>query len=708
MGVLLAGAASTMAATANAQEATPAPQPADAQSGQAVADNRPDIVVTAQKRSERLQDVPIQVSVLTADAIAARQINMTTDIVRTVPNLTIEKTDTYSNSVIVLRGISQAANADMPVAVVVDGVPQDDPKQFNMHLFDINQIEVLKGPQGSLYGRNAEAGAIIITTTPPTNEFHGYANVSYGRGNTLDASAGISGPIVPDKILFRLAGSIYTSDGLIRNTFTGTMDDKVKHDWSIRGSLLFNLTDRAKLTLTGQYQDFNAAGVYFAPVFSGNPNDFVNPQGNFPNRGDGTTLNLTGKFDYDLGFATFTSITGYTRLKQLQVTDVDFTNPDEQASNPFTLPFQAGDYQPFSNKIFSQEVRLVGATGSRLRWLLSGNYLHSNQFINTHLFLDTGHPDTDPTNPALILTQNPADYLRWNLGVSGQLDYDITDKLTLTAGARYDSDTRHQIDQLTGGKRRARFSAFQPKVSAAYKFDSSKLVYLTFAQGFRSGGFNPPSYRVPIYRDEKLTNYEVGFKTQFFDRVLTVNGALFHSIVDNLQFSAIDFSTGSQVTSNIDRVRVNGAELEVRVAPTKSFDVFGNLGYSDPKIRKYSPNPAYVGNLIPRANKLSINAGFDYSHSVGDGIELFIRGDMQHYSSKYWYVDNADIQRPKTYVNGSIGAKLGNVTATVWGKNIFNVRAYDTYFPGQQTGLPFDVGYPNRPATYGVSLAARF
>lgn len=191
-----------------------------------------EIVVTAQKRSERLQDVPIQVDVLTRSNIEARQIKMTTDIVKTVPSLTIERTDTYTNSVIVLRGISQAANADTPVAVIVDGVPQDDPKQFNMHLFDIDQIEVLKGPQGSLYGRNAEAGAIIITTAPPTNDFHGFGDISYGRGNSIDVSAGVSGAIIPDKIQFRAAGSFFHTDGLIRNSFRGVNNDAVPHDWS--------------------------------------------------------------------------------------------------------------------------------------------------------------------------------------------------------------------------------------------------------------------------------------------------------------------------------------------------------------------------------------------------------------------------------------------------------------------------------------------
>ena len=660
-----------------------------------------DIVVTAQKRAERLQDVPAQVDVLTARSIEAQQIKQTQDIVATIPNLTIEKTDTYTNSVIVLRGISQASNADTPVAVIVDGVPQDDPKQFNMHLFDIAQIEVLKGPQGSLYGRNAEAGAIIITTAAPTNELHGFADLSYGNGNTFDGAAGVAGAIVPDKVQFRIAGSFFSSDGLIYNTFRNVRNDRVPHDWSLRGNLFFHLDDDTRLQIIAQHQDFDAAGVYFVPVFSGNANDFEKPQSNFPNRGSGTMTNATAKLEHDFDFATLTSITGYTALNQIQTTDVDFTNP-------VAVPgFSLGDNQPFSNKIFSQELRLVG-TSHRFRWLVSADYLHANQFISTNIFVDTGQPATDPTNPALIILSNPAKNKRSNYGASAQVDYDVLDRLTLTAGGRYDSDLRIQDNLTNGQERRARFSDFQPKLTATYKIDSQKLVYATYGVGFRSGGFNPPSFVTPLYGDEKLTNYEIGFKTQWLDRKLTINGALFRSDVDNYQFSYIDFNSGSEVTGNIDRVRVNGAELEVSVVPAKGFSLFGNLGYAEPKDRKFSAFPQYVGNETPRASNISLNGGFDYSASISDRSALFIRGNIQHYGERYWFIDNLNVQRPKTYVNGSLGFTHGGITATLWAKNIFNTKAYETYFPKQSTGAPFDVAFPNRPATYGGEVAFRF
>src|SRR5271170_2012269 len=186
-----------------------------------------EIIVTAEKRPERLQDVPAQIDVLTGESLEALQIRQAPDITETIPNFTVARNDTYSNSTIVLRSITQANNSDVPVAIIVDGVPQDDSKQFNTYLFDIAQIEVLKGPQGSLYGRNAEAGAIIITTAPPSNELKGYVDVSYGNGETVDGRASISGALIPDRVQFRVAGNYARSDGLIGNTFQNTASDYI-------------------------------------------------------------------------------------------------------------------------------------------------------------------------------------------------------------------------------------------------------------------------------------------------------------------------------------------------------------------------------------------------------------------------------------------------------------------------------------------------
>lgn len=691
IGIVAAAAVASGLSGRSFAQTTPADVPLD------------EIIVTAQKRPERLQDVPAQIDVLTAESLQNLQIKQTPEITSTIPNLTVARNDTYSNSTIVLRSITQANNSDVPVAVIVDGVPQDDSKQFNTYLFDIAQIEVLKGPQGSLYGRDAEAGAIIITTAAPTNETKGFADLSYGNGNTVDGRIALSGAIIPDKVLFRVAGNYTRSDGLIRNTFQDNYADYVDFDRSLRVGLLFLLTDSVKLDLIGQYRGFKAGTTYFAPVFSGNPNDFEKPQGDFPGVDTGYSGFLDAKLEADLGFATLTSVSGYTKISEHQISDVDFTNPVQSPN-----VFQVGDNQPSNNLILSQDVRLVSPSSEAFRWLASVDYLQSSQLLSTNIFADTGHPATDPYNPALLLVSSSANNKRKDYGISTQFDYDILRQLTLTAGVRYDDDERKQINLNNSQERRADFDEVQPKFTATYKFNPAALMYATYGVGFRSGGFNQPNFSVPIFSEETLKNYEAGFKTQWFDRRLTVNGAVFTGNVANYQYSYIDFKTASPVTGNIDRVRVSGGEIETRMTPFAGLSVFANVGVSVPKITASSLFPQYVGNQTPRANDYTVQAGVDYTHVISGRLSFFVSSNVQYQSKLYWYIDNLDVQDSKTYVNASTGLKSGPWTATLWGKNIFDTRAYDTYDPTQATGLGRDVGYPNRPASYGIDLLYRF
>ncbi|GIL39648.1 TonB-dependent receptor [Roseiterribacter gracilis] len=662
-----------------------------------------EIMVTAQKRSERLQDVSAQVDVLTAATLDALHIKNTPDIVATIPNLTIAHTDTYRNSTITLRSISQANNSDQPVAIIIDGVPQDDAKQFNQRLYDIAQIEVLKGPQGSLYGRNAEAGAIIITTKAPTNELSSFANVSYGNGNTVDASAGVSGAIVPDKVLFRFAGNFSRSDGVIENTFRHDKSDYVDHDWSLRGGLEVRFTDKVKLNLNGQFGDFKAGTTYFAAVLSGNANDFQKPQSNYPGVSSGQQLYLSAKLEADLDFATFSSVTGFARMSEHQFSDVDFTNPVRSPT-----VFQVLDTQPSSNRTVSQELRLTGPSGQRLRWLISGDYLESKQLLSTNIVRDAGNFAADPYNPAFLLVSNAANNSRRDFGVGGQVDYDVLEKLTLSAGLRYDTDKRDQTNLNNGQHRSAEFDRWQPKVTATYKFTPTQLVYATYGVGFRAGGFNQPNYAIPIFAPETLRNFEVGVKTQWFDRKLTVNAAAFTGNVANYQFSFIDFATATPATGTIDKVRITGGEVEVRFTPMTGLNLFANLGVSIPEITKYSRFPQFVGNRTPRAAEQTVQAGFDYATPIANGMLFVLRANLQHDSDRYWFVDNLDVQKPKTFVHGSFGLEGNGWTATVWGRNIFDTKSYDTFFPNVQTGAGRAVAFPTKPAVYGVEFSYRY
>ena len=645
-----------------------------------------EIYVIAQKRSERLQDVPIQMDVVDAEQLSNRQIKQTSELARIVPNFAVERTDTYTNSVIVMRGIAQASRADAPVAVIVDGVPQDDSKQLNQRLFDIEQIEVLRGPQGSIYGRNAEAGAIVITTKAPTDEFDAFTDLSFGNESTIDIAAGLSGAIVPGKVRYRIAGSFLSSDGIIENSFTGRGADEVGHDYSLRGNLEFLVSNETTLRLIAGFSDFDAAGVIFAPVFSGDANDFVDPQSNFPNRGHGDAKNVTVHFEHDFPAATFSSISGYTEMEQVQITDLDFTPAEGIGNN-----------QPYSREIKSQEFRLVSSGDARFRWLVAADYLYSRHFLATQVFPDMGDPQADPL---VFLDTRPEHNRRGSFGASGQLDYDVSDNVTLTAGARYDQDERETLDTATGGYRKETFDKFQPRLSLVYRFDDDRQAYATYAVGFRSGAFNGTDF--PIAEAESLTNYEVGFKTQWPGRQLTLNGAVFYNEVDDFQFSFIDFVARANVTSNIDLVKIVGAELELAANPTDALALYVNIGLAKTDIDEFTRFPEFIGNRTPRSADWSGAAGFDYSRSISPELDFFLRGDVQYMSDRYWFHDNLDVQDAKTFANLSVGVASEKWSVSLWTKNLSDTQAYDTYFPAQATGLPYDVAFPTRPRTYGI------
>ncbi|CAN5708524.1 TonB-dependent receptor [soil metagenome] len=665
-----------------------------------------DIVVTAQARSERLQDVPIQVSVLTAETIANAGIKSTGDALAQVSNVTFDRGNTYRSTFITMRGLTQLNNADPPVAVVIDGVPQTDQTQLGIDLFDIERIEVVKGPQGALYGRNAVGGAINIVTRMPTDRLEGFGNFSYGNGDAVQAAAGISGPIA-ENLLFRVTGSFSRSDGLIDNSFRHDKVDFLDHDWSVRGRLLYKPASNLSVDLRADYGKFRGASNTYSAVFSGNPNDFVDPQFNLPGSASGDNLNLTGKIDLDLDFATLTSITGHTELTQVNRADLDYRNPVNSPSGIFGLGFQAGQGQDLDLKTTSQEVRLVSASDQAFRWLVGGYYIHTDRSLLTRAFVDVTGDVSQIDNPALLFANQSEANDNNAYAAFAQLDFDVTDWLMLTGGLRYDKDRRNQRNVLTNAERKASFDHLQPKVTVTFKPTDGLLAYATFSTGFRSGGYNAPNVVVPIFPQETLKNYEAGFKSQFLDRKLTINGAFFWTDVTNYQYFYVDASTASQIISSIDAVRIKGIELEVLARPVRGLELSGSIGTTDTRIRR-GGDPADIGNRSPRTVPFTANAGAQYTLDLGDGSRMIARADYQHIGKKYWGSDNTDVQRPYDLVNLRFGFERGNYGIFGFGKNILNAKYYSEYVSSKYSGLDVDLGYRGQPATYGVEARIKF
>lgn len=666
-----------------------------------------EIVVTAQKRAERLQDVPIQVSAITSQAISDAGIKSTADALSQVANATFDRGNNYRSNFITMRGLTQLNNADPPVAFVIDGVSQTNQDSIGIALFDIERIEILKGPQGSLYGRNAVGGAINVITKEPGNDLGGFWNLTASEGETVEATAGVSGAIVDDTLLFRASGTYKRSDGIIRNSFRGDHSDYIDHDYTLRGRLIVKPSSAFKIDLRAEYNNYAGGGNYYSVVFSGDPNDFVAPQANLPGLTSGSSTDLTAKIDYDLGFATLTSISNHSDFNLASRADGDMRNPVASPGGIFGSGLQLGQGQDLKRKIFSEEVRLVSPGDQPLRWLIGAYYLETDRSLRTRFFLDfTGELSQYDSPGNLFLENNEKNDNRAH-AFFGQVDYDLMPELTLTAGLRYDNDRRIQTDLNTSAIRRASFDHLQPKVTVSWKPASGKLVYATFSTGFRSGGYNAPTASVPVFDQETLENYEVGFKTQFFDRRLTINGAGFITDVKNYQFFYVEAATGSQIIDTIGKVRIKGLELEMIGSITDDLQASVAIGVTDSRIKK-SIFPTDIGNRSPRTVPFSTTSSLQYNPTLGGNVEGLARIEWQHFGKKYWGADNAAVQKPYDIVNARLGVNIGQFGVYGFVRNLLKDKYYGEFFQPKYSGLDVFFGYPSAPRSFGAEMKVTF
>ena len=667
-----------------------------------------EIVVTAQRRAENLQHVPIQVSAFTEKAIEDAGIRSTRDFVDLVPNVSFDESFTYLNSFIVVRGVTQINNADSPLSVVVDGVPQNNQKQLRMNLFDVERIEVLKGPQGGLYGRNAIGGAINIVTRAPSNEFEGFVDAIYGRGDAVEATGAVSGPVVRDVALFRLVGNYKEDGGRIRNSFTGKNSDFVDRDYEVRGKLNVKPTEALDLDFRASYRDFSAGSIYDSIVPSGRANDYRLPNENIEGLTYGDIVDASFKFDIDLTGATLTGISGYTDLTEIYQGDLDFSNPVDKPGGFLGLGIQVGQGQNLGVELLSQELRIVSDDNQPIRWIAGAYYLQTDRQLQTRAFIDLNGSRDQINNPALLLINLREKNDNEAYAVYGQVDLDLSDKVTLSTALRYDSDKREQTNLSNGQVRKRTFDAVQPKATLTYKFTDARLAYLTYSTGFRSGGFNAPTVSIPIFNDETLQNFEAGFKTSWLDRRLVLNGAAYFAKSDGFQFFFIEIASASQVIGNLDKVDIRGVELELQTLVADGLQLSAALGTTDSQIKRAAAFPAAVGNKTPKTTDWTLNAGVQYTRPVAGEINLLLRADYQHRDKKYWQIDNVDVQEPVDTIDLRIGVESERWGLYLTGRNITDEKFYSDYNPREFSGLDVDIGFRGQPANYAVEGTIKF
>ncbi len=633
------------------------------------------IVTGARGRVENEVEVPIAVTVFTEQEIQDAQIERVDDFIALTPGITIANSQDSGSNFITIRGVSNTRNGEPPVAVLVDGVLQFNGRAFDQPLFDVESIEVLKGPQGQLYGRNATQGAIIINTKGPSDEFEGYIQASAAEGDDFAIEGSISGPI-SDDISYRLSAKYRDRGGQLDNLTLNTPVDFTE-EIALRGHLHWDVTDKLEADLRGSYSEVDGGALNFRfQLFPIDPAtglagdfEFINDANQverdfFANNlgsDDRDVGQLSLRLKYDLGFAELTSTSAYDTLTQQTTGD----------GPPYSAGLTDGTQTQYVNTdAFSQELRLTSTLDGPLRWVVGGYYLNTDRFINTVNGTDTGQGIVprqrinfvDDTNPVTQFFADDNDNEAWALFAN--IDYAVTDRLEIGLGARYDEDDRTRTvseDSLNlingvnatnpGAVDTANFSAFQPKVTLRYLLSDSVSVYGSWGEGFRSGQFNQSGTAsaaaggafdgAPDILDQEDTEtFEIGFKSSFGDTI-DFNAALYDTSVTNAPFFVFVPEVIAQILVPIDEVSIQGGEAELTARLNDDLYVYAGAAFSDSEIDENVLQPGTVGNDAPYVPSSTFNVGGQYRFPVSDFFGMFARVDFESRGPQFWDPDNS-------------------------------------------------------------------
>jgi iron complex outermembrane recepter protein len=703
-----------------------------------------EVVVTARKRDESFRDVPVTVDVLTDQTIQRAGIDNTRDFIAMIPNVTLVETQNAGNSFITVRGISQARNSEPSVAVVVDGVVETNPYEFDQELNDVRQIEVLKGPQGALYGRNAIGGAIIIHTKDPSDQFEGSVRVGAGNGTSERAQAMVSGPIDSAGTLkYRASFNFYNTDGYLDNAYLGQKADPDR-DYSGRMRLVWKPMDGVNVDLRGYMDRLETRAYYFviprdneANPFSSfttppNANDVTSPiQVNNPGEDNRDIRDVALKVDVTSEPGVFTSTTDYDMTKEIDTGDAFDFRPINTSIFKALLGVDLNQSQFINVKAWSQEFRFTSNPIGAFSWIGGVYFVHTERFISTGNMVDEGQgafpvyeqPRLTGNNPSATFLADSQNNNAWAMFVDGT--YDFSKQWQLDAAVRYDQDTRFNRTETppaflaavdpnarSGEVRSHTWDAVQPKGTLRFKPTDDLTIYGGWSRGFRSGGFNqtgvgtaartsvPPVLGVnDLFNAEIADTWEVGVKGQFLDRRLSAGLDVYHTKSTNGYFFVFLASNSTQNLGNLNAT-FKGAELELSAKPTDRLDVYLNLGYTDSEITGME-DPSVIGNQAPLVSKDTINAGIQYHQPLGGGLNGLIRVDYQNIGRTWWEPYNTTSRDPVNLIDLRAGLEADKWSLMAWSKNLTNEKYNTEFSPG---------GFLWRalPRRYGVDFTYRF
>lgn len=712
-------------------------------------DAQGEIVVTAQRRTQNLQDVPASVAAIGGATLAARNIVTINDLSSAASNLQISNPyGTGSPPAFTIRGISStdfSANQSRPIAVYIDEGIRQLPSFETVPLFDVDHIEVLRGPQGALYGKNATGGAINIITTRPGFDTSGYFEAGYGNFNRRESAGAFQTAIVPDVLALRLAYTYLKNDGTIQNLYPGAPDVNQTDIFAFRGSLLFlpvhGLEILARFTHSfsggrnpGIYADNVNYGLAGFPELDAIPGSnrqglgFFQSNQNFIGsrhiRNDG--INLQVKVDLPHAF-TLASITTYDQGKWLETVDTDGTAVDQERDSD----------NADRERQFVQEVRLTGKIGPA-QLLFGGFYSHDKVDIH-YQYAYFGDPACTVSCVDLsgfgdgslgYILSNAFTQRRDSYSAYGRVEYDLTSRLQLAGGLRWSHD-RVAVAQYTAyfgdpadpqafqtiapTDFAKSFSNVSGEAVLTWKPAADITSYASFKQGYRTGAINGQAYTdvseiTTAAPPETANSWEIGLKTKPVGGV-TLNLAGFYAIYRNQQITSAEDGGGILIypLRSIDRSRIFGAEADLSVRASRDLSLSGSLGYTDAKYTKgVVAGDDVAGNQLTNSARWSGNASVEWTAARIGRATLVLRADATYQSKVYFDVhETPSIVEDGHIVSGASATfEIGDWSLATWVTNAFNERYFTNGLNTSSEGFTYKVR--GTPREFGARVKVRF